>query len=114
MKRIERVMPLFGACAFAAAMWVLHRELAQLHVRHVVEQLRQMPPRAVWLAGALTGCGYARGVLLPAGVRHLVSSGAEADVVRGVPGSRSAHSGPRRRRGGAAAPLYRMVTSRQS
>jgi phosphatidylglycerol lysyltransferase len=59
MKRLERLMPLFGACAFVAALWILHRELAHLHVQHIVRELERMPARALLLAGALTVLGYA-------------------------------------------------------
>jgi uncharacterized membrane protein YbhN (UPF0104 family) len=58
MKRFERVMPLVGLCAFAAAIWMLQRELTHLHIRRVIQQLEHMPRRALLLASALTACGY--------------------------------------------------------
>ncbi len=54
----ERFLPLLGAALFAVALWVLHRELAHLRARDVLDQLRAMPASALLAALGLTAFSY--------------------------------------------------------
>jgi phosphatidylglycerol lysyltransferase len=53
------VSPALGAVLFAAAVWVLHRELRQVRYREVAEAVRALPPARLLLAFLLTFANYA-------------------------------------------------------
>lgn len=50
--------PLAALLVFAAVVYVLHRELAQLHVRSVFSQLHAIPRRSILIALACTAASY--------------------------------------------------------
>jgi hypothetical protein len=53
------VSPVLGAVLFAAAVWVLHRELRQVRYREVAEAVRALPPARLLLAFLFTFANYA-------------------------------------------------------
>ncbi len=50
--------PLLGLLLFAAALWVIHGELAAHHVRDILHATRSIPAWKAWLAAGLTAAGY--------------------------------------------------------
>jgi phosphatidylglycerol lysyltransferase len=59
LKRLlRRLGPILGLILFAAAVWVLHRELVRYRYHDIVSQLRAIPPKNVLVAVALTLLSY--------------------------------------------------------
>lgn len=52
------LLPALSVALFAIALWVLRRELAQLHLRDVLREVREVPTTALLLAGLLTAASY--------------------------------------------------------
>ena len=52
------VGPLAALVVFSAVVYVLHRELAQLHIRKVFAQLHELPRRSILIALACTAASY--------------------------------------------------------
>src|SRR5688572_2284939 len=50
--------PLAALAVFGAVAWVLHRELAHLHLRDIFRELRGIPVREIGIALALTAASY--------------------------------------------------------
>jgi phosphatidylglycerol lysyltransferase len=50
--------PLAGLAVFIVALAYLHRELAHLHPKEIVDQLRSMPASSAWMALGLTVLSY--------------------------------------------------------
>jgi phosphatidylglycerol lysyltransferase len=53
-----RLSPLVGLLLFAAALWVLNREVRHLSLHGLSEAIRSLPPRAVALAALFTVLNY--------------------------------------------------------
>jgi uncharacterized membrane protein YbhN (UPF0104 family) len=52
------VGPLAALFVFIAVVYVLHRELAQLHVKNVFSQMHAIPRQSVLIALACTAASY--------------------------------------------------------
>src|SRR5688572_5116715 len=50
--------PAAALAVFGGVAWVLHRELAHLHLRDIFRELRGIPPRAIVIALAFTAVSY--------------------------------------------------------
>jgi len=54
----KRLAPLISLALFAAALWVLHRELAAHPPREIAATIRAIPQHILWAALGLTAIGY--------------------------------------------------------
>jgi len=50
--------PVAALAVFGAVAWVLHRELAHLHLRDIFRELRSIPTRAILIALGITAISY--------------------------------------------------------
>src|SRR5687767_13175500 len=50
--------PIAALAVFGGGAWVLHRELAHLHLRDIFHELRNIPGRAIGAALVLTAVSY--------------------------------------------------------
>jgi phosphatidylglycerol lysyltransferase len=58
-ERLVRALgPLIGIALFCAAIWILEREIHQYHSGDVLEHLRSIPKRQLWLALGVTALSY--------------------------------------------------------
>jgi len=55
---IGRLLPALGVSLFAAALWILHRELSDLHPGEVLDQLHALPASSLAAAIGLTVVSY--------------------------------------------------------
>jgi uncharacterized membrane protein YbhN (UPF0104 family) len=55
---LRRLVPLTGVILLSLALLVLHHQLRQYHYGQIVEQLRQIPSRKLFLAFFLTVLNY--------------------------------------------------------
>jgi len=54
----RRLLPFLALVLFAAALWVMHDALRQIHYQHVLVQLRSIPGRRILAALGLTALSY--------------------------------------------------------
>jgi phosphatidylglycerol lysyltransferase len=58
-QHLQRLVgPVLSVVLFAAAVWVLHRELRSYHLKDVLHALDAIPAGRLWAAAALTGLSY--------------------------------------------------------
>lgn len=58
MIRLKRLLPLLVLAVFIAAIWVLHRSIAQFHYHEITASARAIPFKNLFLAFVLTAAGY--------------------------------------------------------
>jgi phosphatidylglycerol lysyltransferase len=59
-QHLQRLVgPVLSVVLFAAAVWVLHRELRSYHLNDILHALDAIPPARLWAAAGLAGLSYA-------------------------------------------------------